>query len=290
MVRFKDYLVNNSLPYSILGNSYELVGVVKRSSFSSLDGCTFLTFDFKDLYTNILFKDASATLKELALILGIEKAEVDFLLDLYSFCNTWNYVNVGNCLHKQVKGASMGCYFSKEISDLVLLYSEYKYFLVCDTKKVTFLKRYADDGIILFSIRDSASILSELRKIMLFYPNNLVINIVLNYVTCQFLDLVLTLDDITLSTGSIHYWTFFKKFHKFAYLNPKSNHPKHVFKGLLRTECMLRYVRNSSCAEDYDFTLTLFYQRLLRVGYTKGFLRRKLISYKRGCNVWNQKG
>ena len=41
MVRFKDYLVNNSLPYSILGNSYELVGVVKRSSFSSLDWCTF---------------------------------------------------------------------------------------------------------------------------------------------------------------------------------------------------------------------------------------------------------
>ena len=50
MGRVKDYLVNNSIPYSILGNSYELVGVVKRSSFSSLDGCTFLTFDFKDLY------------------------------------------------------------------------------------------------------------------------------------------------------------------------------------------------------------------------------------------------
>ena len=42
---------------------------------------------------------------------------------------------MGNCLHKQVKGVSMGCYFSKEISDLVLLYSEYKYFLLCDTKK-----------------------------------------------------------------------------------------------------------------------------------------------------------
>ena len=45
---------------------------------------------------------------------------------------------------------------------------------------------------------------------------------------------MLTLDDITLSSGSIHYWTFFKKFYKFAYLNPKSNHSKHVFKGLLR--------------------------------------------------------
>ena len=41
------------------------------------------------------------------------------------------------------------------------------------------------------------------------------------------------MDDLTLSTGVIHYWTFFKKFHKFAYLNPKSNHPKHVFRGLV---------------------------------------------------------
>ena len=81
----------------------------------------------------------------------------------------------------------MGCYFSKEISDLVLLYSEYKYFLVRDIKKVIFLKRYADDGIILFSVRDSTSILSEVRKIVLFHPSNLVINIVLNFVTCQFL-------------------------------------------------------------------------------------------------------
>ena len=44
----------------------------------------------------------------------------------------------------------------------------------------------------------------------------------------------------------------------------------------------MRYIRNSTCAEDYGFSLRLFYQRLLRVGYTKGFLRRNLISYKEG--------
>ena len=126
-----------------------------------MDGCTFVTYDFKYLYTNILFKDASNTLRELAIILGIEKAEVDLPLDLYLSCNNWNYFNVGNSLFKQDKVVSMGCYFSREISDLVLLYSEYKYFLVSDATKVIFLKRYADDGIILFSVRDSKSILSE---------------------------------------------------------------------------------------------------------------------------------
>ena len=281
LVRFKEYLESSSLPYSILGNSYELVSLIKKTDLSSMDGCTFVTYDFKDLYTNILFKDASNTLRELAIILGIGKAEVDFLLDLYSFCNNWNFFNVGNSLFKQVKGVSMGCYFSKEISDLVLLYSEYKYFLVRDVSKIIFLKRYADDGIILFSVRDSKSILSELRKIMLFYPSNLVVNIVKNYVTCQYLDLVLAMDDITLSTGFIHYWIFFKKFHKFAYLNPKSNHPKHVFKGLVKTECM-RYIRNSLCEEDYMLSLKLFTLRLLRAGYTKGFIQRNVISYEEG--------
>ena len=178
-----------------------MVGLIEKTNLSSVDRCTFATYDFKDLCTNVFFKDASSTLRELAIIFGTEKAKVDFLLDLYLFCNNWNYFNVGNSLFKQVKGVSMGCYFSKEISDLVLLYSEYKYFLVRDAKKVIFLKRYADDGIILFSVRDSKIILSELRKIMLFYPSNLVVNIVKNYVTCQYLDLVLVMDDLTLSTG-----------------------------------------------------------------------------------------
>ena len=283
LVRFKEYLESSSLPYSILGNSYELVSLLKKTDLSSVDGCTFVTYDFKDLYTNILYKDASYTLRELARILGIGKAEVDLLLDLYTFCNDWNFFNVGNSLFKQVKGVSMCCYFNKEISDLVLLYSEYKYFLVRDVSKVIFLKRYADDGIMLFSVRDSRSILSEIRKIMLFYPSNLVVNIVKNHVTCQYLDLVLAVDDVTLSTGVIHYWVFFKKFHKFAYLNPKSNHPKHVFKGLVKTECM-RYIRNSLCKDDYMLSLKLFTLRLLRAGYRKGFIQRNVISYEEGLN------
>ena len=71
------------------------------------------------------------------------------------------------------------------------------------------------------------------------------------------LQLVVAMDDLTLSTGAIHYWIFFKKFHKFAYLNPKSNHPKDVSKGLVKTECM-RYIRNSLCEDDYMLSMKLF--------------------------------
>ena len=60
-----------------------MVGLIEKTNQSSVDGCTFVTYDFKDLYTNVLFKDASNTLRELAIILGIARAKVDFLLDIY---------------------------------------------------------------------------------------------------------------------------------------------------------------------------------------------------------------
>ena len=44
---------------------------------------------------------------------------------------------------------------------------------------------------------------------MLFYPSNLIVNIVINRVTCQFLDLVLIIDDLTLVNGTVHDKTFF---------------------------------------------------------------------------------
>ena len=195
LARPKDYLKSSSLPYSILGNSYELIGLIGKTNLSSVGGCTFVTYDFKDLYTNILYKDASNTLRELAITPGMGKAEVDSLLDLHSPSNNWNHFNVGNSPPKQAKGASMGCHFSKETSDSALPHPEHKHPSARDAKKATPPKRYADDGIILFSARDSKSTLSELQKIMLFYPCNLVVNTAKNHATCQYLDLVLALDD-----------------------------------------------------------------------------------------------
>ena len=57
---------------------------------------------------------------------------------------------MGGELFRQEKGISMGCYFSKEISELVLLYSEYKYQLVSEQRDIEVLARYADDGLMIF--------------------------------------------------------------------------------------------------------------------------------------------
>ena len=170
------------------------------------------------------------------MLVGLSRKEIDFYLDLYKFCNEWNYFNVGRELFRQEKGISMGCYYSKEISELVLLYSEYKYQLVSELRNIKVLARYADDGLMIFSTCNSKYVINEMKKLMLFYPSNLIINVMVHSAICNYLDLLLSLDDVSDKYGKVHFSTFFlKKFHTFSYLDPRSNHPQYVFRGLIRT-------------------------------------------------------
>ena len=54
----------------------------------------------------------------------------------------------------------LGC--AREISNLVLMYSEYQYSLISVRRGIRLLKRYADDGLMIF---DSASYDNVVREI-----------------------------------------------------------------------------------------------------------------------------
>ena len=277
--KLKEHMQSEGIESPLLGSSSDLVGDLQKFRVRDDENFMFVSFDFKDLYTNILFKDAERVIMECCRFFEIGDRESNLILDLYKFCNDCNYFNVGRDLFKQVKGVSMGCYFSKEISDLVLLHSEYQYYKEGHSQHLKLLRRYADDGLLMFSGGEFSSYLTETEKLMHYYPSNLVVNITFNSNFCQYLDLKLAIDDVSFSKGMVHYSTFFKPLHKFTYLDPSSDHPSFVFRGLIRTECV-RYFRNSLTREDYKHTVDLFTMRLLKRGYDIGYIRRYLLSYK----------
>ncbi len=289
--KLKDRMLREGFFSTILNSSKALVESIKEIPVRRIENFMFVTFDFKDLYTNILFEDAQRVIKDCCETFGVGNDELHLILDLYKFCNDCNYFNVGSDLFKQVKGVSMGCYFSKEISDLVLLYSEYLYLRGGYPATLKLFRRYADDGLLIFSDGDDEQVLGEIKRLMGFYPKNLVVNIKLNRNYCQYLDLKLAIDDVSMVRGVVHYQTFFKPLHKFSYVDPKSNHPSFVFKGLIRTECA-RYYRNSTIKEDYEHAVNLFCMRLLKRGYTMPYIRRHLLSYEqnilRARTAWDK--
>ena len=166
--KFTEYLRESGLKNTILTGSRDLLEYLRKFHVEKEKDYCFVTFDFKDLYTNILYEDASRSLHEISMLLGLESGRVEFYLDLYKFCNDWNYFNIGDDIFKQDKGVSMGCYFSKEISELVLLYSEYKYQLITEMSNVEFLGRYADDGLFVFSTCEDLFIVQEMKKLISF--------------------------------------------------------------------------------------------------------------------------
>ena len=65
------------------------------------------------------------------------------------------------------------------------------------------MRRYADDGLSFLS--------TVVKQIMSYYPKNLVININIYRVYCNYLDLQLSIDDdVSYETGRVHYRTYRK--------------------------------------------------------------------------------
>ena len=59
------------------------------------------------------------------------------------------------------------------------------------------------------STSNDFNIINEVKKLMLFYPSNLVINVTVSHALCNYLDLRIALDDVSDSYWKILFSTYF---------------------------------------------------------------------------------
>ena len=64
----------------------------------------------------------------------------------------------------------------------------------------------------------------------------------------------------------VHYHIFQKPHHKYMYPHYSSNHPQHIFSGIIKTETV-RYSRLSKTIDDYNYIHNLFRLRLNALDY-----------------------
>ena len=60
----------------------------------------------------------------------------------------------------------------------------------------------------------------------------------LNHHTTHYLDLSLSLNHFTITYHIVHYQIYQKPHHKYMYPHFSSNHPHHVFSGIIKTETL----------------------------------------------------
>ena len=87
-----------------------------------------------------------------------------------------------------------------------------------------------------------------------------------NHHTTHYLDLTLSLNHFTIKSHRVHHQIYQKPHHKYMYPHFSSNHPHHIFAGIIKTET-IRYSRLSATIDDYNFIHHLFTLRLSALDY-----------------------
>ena len=76
--KFIGFLRGYGYQSTIVAGSNDLLQLLRKINLKTGKNYCFVTFDFKNLYTNVLFEDASKSLYEVAMLVGLSQKEIYF--------------------------------------------------------------------------------------------------------------------------------------------------------------------------------------------------------------------
>ena len=173
------------------------------------------------------------------------------------------FFTFGDITFKQIKGTAMGAPFSPTMANIYMSVT-IKKFLLTQKKPPHFLKRYIDDIIMVWTgdTKELNTFLTDLNR----FNANLSFSHQHSMTSIDFLDLTVYKGPSFYFTNVLDFKTFQKERNPYQYLHFTSEHPKHIFKALIKGEC-IRYVKTSSNEEIYNATVHNFQKRLLKREY-----------------------
>ena len=251
--------------FSYIKDSQHLIQLTEGIKYKK--GLKLFSADFESLYTNIpLDKSINIIMQMVSTSISVDISPHA----IYKFLqlvllNNYFYYEHNNLItfFLQVIGIAMGTSCGPSVANLYLAYFELKYKMFLDS---SLYFRFIDD----INYTDSHN--SITNKFPEIFPD-----LILNTITAekvQFLDLNISFNlDRTLNFDLYTKPTFTG-----SYLDIRSNHPKHVFKGII-ISLVLRIRR--ICTDDYNYylhTTNLLYF-LLKKGFSSSLILNIIRSY-----------
>ena len=263
------YEINN-ITFPCLKNSDELIQKYKTiDNFSLSDICDIyqIVFDYESLYTNITETHTKQMFHFALKHDIIDIYEMHIMNILLRFLQDNIFFHIGhNKYYRQIRGLPMGAYHSMHTSNNVLLCHEFQLLQLPIMKQVALAySRYIDDGKGIIK-GDFLMVLNVIREISNHLPEGISVLFNVGKFKATYLDLCTTLDYNTFRNGRISFRIYQKEFNTYSYIHRTSNHSRHIFSGIIRTEAV-RYRRKSSCWLERQYIQNLFTTRLVKQGY-----------------------
>ena len=230
------------------------------------DSHILFSLDVQSLYTNIPIQQGIASVKQaLSEHASIAKNRPDkFILTLLELTLLRNDFQFNNETYLQTKGTAMAKKYAPAFANIFMHYWEQQA-LSSTNYTPLFWKRYIDD---IFGIwRHFEDQLHTFIQHLNSINPNIKVSITHNLHSINFLDCNVFKNHSKLSTK-----VYSKPTDTHKLLHPKSYHPAHVFKGIVKAQ-LLRYIRLSSHFHDFMQSYRILKFNLLNYGYTRSFIR-----------------
>ena len=268
-----EYLDSHINPLSHRHASYikDTYDFVEKVGLISVSADAFLfSIDINSLYTNI-----DTTLGLQAIRAAFNKFPVvgrpdAFILELLKMSLDRNDFEFNNKYYLQIHGTAMGKKFAPAYANLYMCGWEESAFVKCRHLPSLYL-RYLDD---IFGIWEGdMESFKEFLEVLNTHHPAIKITHNIQRETLEFLDTqVFFTSSLGATIKKLATKVFFKETDRHALLHKNSYHPKHTYKGLVKSQ-LIRFHRICTHLEDVEEATSVLFKALRPRGYSRRFLR-----------------
>lgn len=273
---FLDFYLN---PLSVkhpayVKDTYHFIDIVKNLKIA--EDFYFFSMDVDNLYTNIPIEAGIATVRNIFQKFPDPKRPDQELLQLLEINLTKNDFMFDEQFYLQVKGTAMGKKFAPAYANIFMANWEAEVLPRCKKKPAHYL-RYLDD---IWGIWTGSELeFTEFVQTLNSHDPSIQLKFEINREAIDFLDTTVFKGPTFNITRKLDIKVFFKSTDTHALLHKFSFHPKHTFRGIVKSQ-LLRFQRICTQPTDFRKAVITLFKALRERGYSRPFLKKCLKTFQ----------
>ena len=252
---------------SYLKDTSDFLNTLKQVKIN--ENSLIVTMDVESMYTNIDHESGLAAVKKAFENNPDPRRPDQHILDLLELSLKNNDFQFNGETFLQTKGTAMGKKFAPSYANIFMAHFETEAMKKCYQKPSVY-KRFLDD---IFCVWDHGrQNLETFLEIMNSHHPAVKLTAVVEEISNDFLDVTVFKGPLLQEKGIFDTKVYFKPTDTHQLLHKASFHPRHTFRGILKSQIM-RFFRICSQKSDFDSACSLVFKALRDRGYSKRSLR-----------------
>ena len=233
------------------------------------EDCLLVTLDVDSLYTNIDNEAGLSAVRSKMSSAQDQNLPIDQIIQLLDLCLSNNDFEFDGKFYLQIHGTAMGKLFAPNYANIFMATWEGEALAKSPLQPLIYL-RFLDDIFIIWQHGEEA--FWDFFEILNSHTHSIKLKATVSHTSIDFLDVTVFKSESFRETHTLDTKVYFKPTDTHDLLHKQSYHPKHTFKGILKSQ-IIRFHRICSKENDFQNACNILFDSLVNRRYSKRFLR-----------------